>query len=185
MRIESTRLAGLCVVELERLEDERGFFARSFCAEAFREHGLAPAVAQCNVSFNRHAATLRGMHMQIAPHAEAKLVRATRGRVFDVALDLRPDSATFRQWLGFELSAANHRALYLPEGFAHGFVSLEDESELLYQMSCAYAPECQRGFRWDDPAFGIDWPVAPRHLSPRDRSHSDFDPSSLAPCADG
>jgi dTDP-4-dehydrorhamnose 3,5-epimerase len=165
-----TPLAGAFVVELERREDERGFFARSFCQKEFGEQGLNPRIAQCNVSFNARRGTLRGMHYQAPPHAEAKTVRCTQGAVWDVIVDLRPDSRSFKRWHGVELSAANRRALYVPEGVAHGFQTLAEDSELLYLMSEFYHPDAARGVRWDDPAFRIEWPLPDPHLSERDRS---------------
>jgi len=166
-----TPLAGCYVVELERLEDERGFFARSFCQEEFRKHGLRPGIAQCNVSWNRRRGTLRGLHFQAAPHEEAKVVRCTRGAVWDVAVDLREGSATRLRSHAVELSAENRRALYVPEGFAHGFQTLADDSEILYQMSESYHPQLARGVRWDDPRLGIKWPLPDPILSERDRSY--------------
>ncbi len=169
MIFSPTPLAGAHIVEIEQHEDDRGFFARSFCREEFEAHGLNPHVAQSNISFNRRRGTLRGMHYQAAPYAEAKLVRCTQGAIWDVIVDLRHDSPGFRQWHGVELSAANRRALYVPEGFAQGFVTLADNSEVLYLMSQAYRSDAARGLRWDDPAVGITWPVADPHLSERDR----------------
>jgi dTDP-4-dehydrorhamnose 3,5-epimerase len=176
VRFVPTPLAGAVVVELERREDERGFFARSFCQREFEAQGLDPCVAQCNVSFNRRRGTLRGLHWQAPPHAEAKLVRATRGALWDVVVDLRSDSATFCRWFGVELTEENRRALYIPQGFAHGFQSLVDDVEVSYQMSAFYAADAQRGARWDDPAFGIEWPVRTPFLSPRDAAYPDFNP---------
>jgi dTDP-4-dehydrorhamnose 3,5-epimerase len=172
LKFESTPLAGLYVVELERLEDERGFFARSFCQDEFRGHGLRPVIVQCNVSWNRRRGTLRGLHFQVAPHEEAKVVRCTRGAIWDVVVDLREDSATRLRWHAVELSAANRRALYVPEGFAHGFQTLADDSEVLYQMSESHYPQLARGVRWDDPKLGITWPLADPILSERDRSYA-------------
>jgi dTDP-4-dehydrorhamnose 3,5-epimerase len=166
-------LAGAFTVELEPVADERGFFARSFCRDAFRARGLAADYPQCSVSFNARRGTLRGMHYQAAPHAEAKLVRCTRGRLYDVIVDLRPESHTCCRWVGVELDAARRNALYVPEGFAHGFLTLEDETEVFYQISHAYVPESARGVRYDDPAFGIRWPAAPSVISERDRSYPD------------
>ena len=174
MIFEPSPLAGAFVVELERREDERGFFARSFCQQEFEKHGLNPRLVQCNVSFNAKRGTLRGLHYQAKPHEEAKVVRCTQGAVFDVMVDLRPGSKTFKRWHGVELSAANRRALYIPEGLAHGFVTLTDDAELLYLMSEFYHPECARGVRWDDPAFRIEWPVANPHMSERDRTYPLF-----------
>lgn len=169
-----TPLIGAVTVELERREDERGFFARSFCRREFEAQGFDPCVAQCNVSFNRRRGTLRGMHWQEAPHGESKLVRVTGGALWDVIVDLRPDSPTFRCWFGVELTAENRRALYIPPGFAHGFQTLANDVEVFYQMSTFYVPEAQRGVRWDDPAFGIEWPIRPPFLSERDATYPDF-----------
>lgn len=168
MKFAETRLQGAFVIEPERLEDERGWFARTFCAEEFLAHGLDPRVTQCSVSHNRRRGTLRGMHYQAPPHAEARLVRCTAGAVFDVIVDVRPRSATFRQWLGIELSAVNQKQVYVPEGFAHGFLTMADDSVLFYQMSQAYSAQATRGFRWNDPAVGIAWPMQPALLSARD-----------------
>lgn len=176
MRFSETSLPGAFVVELEQLGDERGFFARSFCVREFEEHGLDPYIAQCNVSHNLRKGTLRGMHYQVPPAAETKLVRCTRGAIYDVIIDLRPDSPAYCKWQSFELSVANGRALYIPEGFAHGFQTLEDDSDVLYQMSEYYAPGQARGVRWDDPAFGIEWPVAGPIMSEKDRAYEDFRP---------
>jgi dTDP-4-dehydrorhamnose 3,5-epimerase len=166
-----TPLTGAYLIELELLEDERGFFARSFCQSEFRAHGLDPVVAQCNVSFNRKRGTLRGLHYQAEPHVEAKLVRCTRGAVWDVIVDLRKGSLTVRQWHAAELTADNRRALYIPAGFAHGFQTLADDSEVLYQMSEFYHPESARGILWDDPALQINWPLSNPTVSERDRSY--------------
>jgi dTDP-4-dehydrorhamnose 3,5-epimerase len=169
-----TKLPGAFVIEPERRDDERGFFARTFCREEFVARGLNPNVAQCNVSFNKRKGTLRGMHYQVPPSAEAKLIRCTAGAIFDVIIDLRESSATFRQHVAVELSAGTGKMLYVPEGFAHGFQTLVDDTEVFYQMSHAYAPESARGVRWDDPAFGIEWPAAERILHERDRNYPDF-----------
>ncbi len=171
MIFRPTKLPGVYVIEPERREDERGFFARVWCRDELAAHGLNPDLSQCSISFNRRRGTLRGMHWQAAPHAEAKLVRCTQGAIYDVALDLRPDSPTYRQWVGAELSAANRHALYIPEGCAHGFQTLTDDSEVLYLISTPYHADAARGARWDDPAFGIEWPAAAeRVIAPRDRS---------------
>jgi dTDP-4-dehydrorhamnose 3,5-epimerase len=170
MRFTETPLAGAWVIELEELADERGFFARSFCRDEFGAHGLDPAVAQCNVSFNRRRGTLRGLHYQAEPHAESKLVRCTRGAIWDIIVDLRPGSATGRRWYAAELTADNRRALYAPAGFAHGFQTLADDSEVLYQMSEFYHAELARGVRWSDPALAIPWPVPQPIVSERDRA---------------
>jgi len=169
-----TKLPGAFVIDQERRDDERGFFARTFCREEFVARGLNPNVAQCNVSFNKRKGTLRGMHYQVPPSAEAKLIRCTAGAIFDVIIDLRESSATFRQHVAVELSAGTGKMLYVPEGCAHGFQTLVDDTEVFYQMSHAYAPESARGVRWDDPAFGIEWPAAERILHERDRNYPEF-----------
>lgn len=170
-----TPLAGAFIVEVEPQADERGLFARTFCAEEFARHGLCASFPQCSTSFNHKAGTLRGLHYQAAPHAEAKLVRATAGAIFDVIVDLRAGSQTHRAWFGVELTATNRRALYIPEGLAHGFQTLADGAEVFYQISRPYVPEAARGARWDDPAFGISWPpAAARTISDRDRNWPDF-----------
>jgi dTDP-4-dehydrorhamnose 3,5-epimerase len=174
MIFRETKLKGLYLVEPERFEDERGFFALTWSEKSFREQNLNPRLVECNISFNKKKGTLRGMHYQMEPHAQAKLVRVTRGSIYDVAVDLRPDSATFKEWVGVELSAENHLALFIPEGFAHGFQTLEDDTEVLYQMSDVFAPGAGRGVRWDDPAFGIEWPPDERTIIRRDREYPDF-----------
>ena len=174
MIFAETRLKGAFVLDLERREDERGFFARSWCREEFEAHGLNPALAQCNVSFNRRKGTLRGMHYQAEPFGEAKLVRCTAGSLYDVIIDLRPGSPTFKQHVGELLSADNHRMMYVPEGFAHGFQTLEDDTEVFYQMSQFYSPAHARGVRYDDPAFGIEWKIAAPFMADRDRSYPEF-----------
>jgi len=166
-----TKLRGAFLIELEKHADERGFFARSFCQDEFRAHGLRPVIAQCNVSWNRKRGTLRGLHYQASPHEEAKVVRCTRGVVWDVIVDLRQSSPTRMRWHALELTAENHLALYVPEGFAHGFQTLSDDSEVLYQMSEFYHPELASGLRWDDPRLGIGWPLPHPMLSERDRSY--------------
>jgi len=172
-----TKLKGAYIIEPERLEDERGFFARTFCQKELKEHGLNTCVAQCNISFNKKRGTLRGMHYQVEPYAEAKLVRCTMGTIDDVALDLRLDSLTFKQWIGVELSAENRRMLYIPEGLAHGFQTLTDDTEVFYQMSEFHHPESARGVRWDDPAFGVEWPLNNPIISVRDRTYNFFESS--------
>jgi dTDP-4-dehydrorhamnose 3,5-epimerase len=175
MRFTPTPLAGAFVIDLVPLADERGFFARTWCRKEMEAQGLDGGLVQASVSFNRAAGTLRGMHFQAPPHEETKVVRCTRGAVHDVILDLRPASATFRRWFAAELSAENHRALYVPAGFAHGFQTLAPDTEVLYQMSEFHHPESARGVRWDDPAFGIGWPSAPsRTISEKDRSYPDW-----------
>jgi dTDP-4-dehydrorhamnose 3,5-epimerase len=174
MIFEQTVIAGVWLLEPERFEDERGFFARTWDPEEFSSRGLNPAIAQCSVSFNHLGGTLRGLHYQAAPHEEAKLVRCSSGAIFDVALDLRPDSPTYKDWYGAELSAENHLALYIPEGCAHGFLTLADSSEVHYQISAPYSPEAGRGVRWNDPAFGITWPGEVLVINERDGSYADF-----------
>ena len=174
MFFEETKLKGAFLIQFDPLEDERGFFARTFCREEFDRHGLNPNVAQCSIAFNGKRGTLRGMHYQAAPHEEAKLVRCTQGAVYDVIVDLRPNSSSYTRWVSAELSRNNRRMLYVPEGFAHGYQTLEDDTEILYQMSVPYAPECARGVRWNDAAFAIRWPQDRPILSERDASYPDF-----------
>jgi dTDP-4-dehydrorhamnose 3,5-epimerase len=169
-----TELRDAFVVDLERREDERGFFARAWCANEFADAGLSTRLVQCNVSFNRHRGTLRGMHYQVAPHAEVKLVRCTRGAVYDVIADLRPDSPTYLRWIGVELTAENRTAIYVPEGFAHGYQTLVDETETYYQVSVPHAPSAERGVRWDDPALAIEWPFPDPILSAKDAAWPDY-----------
>lgn len=168
MRFEPSPLTGVEVVVDERHEDDRGHFARAWDAATFAARGLAGSFAQANIARTHARGTLRGMHLQDPPHAEAKLVRCTRGEVFDVAVDLREDSPTRLEWFGTTLRAGDGRALHVPEGCAHGYLSLTDDVELFYLVSAAYAPGAERGIRWDDPAVGIDWPVAPRLVSDKD-----------------
>lgn len=172
-----TDLAGAMIVDLDRKEDERGFFARSWCQDEFTDHGLKHNLVQCNVSFNKVMGTLRGMHYQVAPHEEAKLVRCTAGAIYDVIIDIRPRSKTYLRHLAVELTAENRRALYIPEGFAHGFMTLNDNTEIFYQMSAFYVAEAQRGVRYDDPAFGIRWPLPVAQISDKDRAYPNFVPS--------
>ena len=168
------KLKGAFIIHPEKLEDERGFFARTWCQVEFARHGLNPRVAQCSISFNRKRGTLRGMHYQIAPYEETKIVRCTQGAIYDVIIDLRPDARTFSQWVALELTSENRQMIYIPEGFAHGFQTLADNTEVFYQISELYAPEHARGVRWNDPAFGIQWPEYQRILSRRDRDYPDF-----------
>jgi dTDP-4-dehydrorhamnose 3,5-epimerase len=161
-------LKGAFLIDVEPITDERGFFARSFCGREFKSRGLKTEVAQCNISFNANKGTLRGMHFQTAPKAEAKLVRCTRGAIYDVIIDLRADSPTYCKWEAVELTAENRRSLYIPEGFAHGFQTMEDGSEVFYQMFEFYSPEYSSGVRWDDPAFGIKWPLDNPTISEKD-----------------
>jgi dTDP-4-dehydrorhamnose 3,5-epimerase len=169
-------LPGAYMIELEPIEDSRGFFARSYCAREFAEHGLNPSLVQCNISYNNKRGTVRGMHFQRPPHAEAKVVRCTSGAIHDVIIDLRPDSPGYCKWAAVELSAANRRMLYIPEGFAHGFQSLTDDTEVFYQMSEFYEPGNGRGVRWNDPAFSISWPIGDVIISERDQAYEDFTP---------
>lgn len=161
-------LAGAFIVDIEPIADERGCFARSYCREEFAAHGIEAPMQQCSLSFSARSGTLRGMHYQESPHAEAKLIRCAAGSVFDVVVDIRPQSATYRRWFGAELSAANRRAIFIPQGFAHGFITLTDAAELYYMISAPHAPQSGRGFRWDDAAIGIVWPRPPVLISPRD-----------------
>lgn len=170
-----TRLRGAYVIECEKLEDERGYFARTFCRDEFAAHGLRETFVQCNVSFNARKGTLRGLHFQARPHEEAKLVRCTRGSIYDVIVDIRKESTTYRQWVGIELTAETGGMIYVPEGFAHGFQTLQDDSEVFYQMSDMHHPECARGLRWNDPALGIRWPIAEPIVSRRDAQFPEFD----------
>jgi dTDP-4-dehydrorhamnose 3,5-epimerase len=169
-----TALDGVWQIDLERHTDPRGHFARSFCAREFSAHGLPSNFVQCNVSFNTHRGTLRGMHWQADPHPDGKLVRCTSGAIFDVAVDLRQGSPTLYRWMGVELTARNGRALYVPAGFAHGFQTLADASEVFYQMTEVYHGDLARGARWDDPAFAIAWPLPPGKMSERDKAWPDF-----------
>jgi dTDP-4-dehydrorhamnose 3,5-epimerase len=164
-------LSGAYVVDMQRLPDERGFFARSYCADEFAAKGLGPELRQCSVSYNARKGTLRGMHYQDAPHEEHKLVRCTVGAIFDVIVDIRRMSPTYRHWFGAELTVDNRRSLFIPPGFAHGFVSLTDDTEVYYMISVAHAPNFSRGLRWNDPAFAIDWPLRPAVISERDAAH--------------
>lgn len=176
MRFVSTPLDGAYVIELEPRTDDRGFFARSFDREEFAAHGLDPDVVQCNVSFNARRGTLRGMHYQLPPKAEAKLVRCVAGAIYDVIVDLRRDSPTHARWFGIQLDARDRRALYVPRGFAHGYQTLSDGAEVHYQVSERYTPELERGVRWNDPAFGIAWPIGDPIVSPKDAAFPDYRP---------
>lgn len=167
-------LDGAYLIEPELISDSRGFFARTFCINEFKDKGLNSNIVQCNISYNKLRGTLRGMHFQKAPYPETKLVRCTKGSIYDVIIDLRSDSKTYSRWFGVELSAENRKALYIPEGFAHGFTTLEDSSEVLYQMSELFHSECADGVRWNDPAFAITWPETIRVIAERDQSYPDF-----------
>ena len=171
MIFNETPIAGAYVIDVERREDDRGFFARTFCEDEMRAHGLNPRVVQCNVSWNRKRGTLRGMHYQAAPHEETKIVRCPRGAIWDVIADLRPESKTYRQWTAVELTGDNARALYIPHGVAHGFITLTDDAEVHYLMGEAFVPDASRGIAWNDPAFGIEWPMEPVVISERDRGY--------------
>lgn len=174
MIFRETELAGVCEITLERKPDDRGFFARTWCQREFEEYGLDSNLVQCSISFNTRAGTLRGMHYQAQPYKETKLVRCTQGALYDVIVDLRPESLTFRRWIALSLTAANRKAVYIPEGCAHGFVTLETGTEVFYQMSEFYNAESARGVRWNDPAFQIKWPVEVKVISDRDRAYPDF-----------
>jgi dTDP-4-dehydrorhamnose 3,5-epimerase len=175
MRVTPTPLDGAFLVELETHADDRGFFARTYCREEFAAVGIASRFDQCSVSYNARRGTLRGLHWQAEPHGEEKLVRCTSGAIFDVIVDLRPESPTLRRWFGLELDAVNRRALYIPKGCAHGFISLSDASEVLYMISAVYEPTAARGLRWNDPALGIVWPIAPTVISERDARYALLD----------
>jgi len=175
MLFNETRLKGAFLVDLQIEEDERGFFSRSWCQNEFIEHGLNPSLVQCNVSFNLRKGTLRGMHYQVEPFPEAKLVRCTMGMIYDVIIDLRPESPTFKDWFGVELSDENRQGLYIPFGFAHGFQTLVDNSEVFYQMSEFYHPKCSKGVRWNDQSFGVEWPLPDQvTVSYRDKNYGNF-----------
>ena len=176
MFFSETRLQGSYILRPEPIWDERGFFARVFCGRGFEEHGLVSNFVQHSVSYNVKKGTLRGMHFQAPPHQETKLVRCTRGVIYDVILDLRPDSSTFKQWVAVELSAENRLMLYIPEGFAHGFQTLEDDTEVFYQISEYYYAEFAKGVLWNDSAFDIQWAIEPTVISVRDQQHPDFCP---------
>ncbi|MCK5145255.1 dTDP-4-dehydrorhamnose 3,5-epimerase [bacterium] len=175
MKLIETRLRGAYVIELDMLCDERGFFARSFCQDDFKKYNLEFSIVQCNVSQNKNKGTLRGMHFQSAPFQEAKLVSCTKGAIYDVIIDLRPDSITYCEWFAIELHSEDYQLLYIPEGFAHGFQTLEDDSVVFYQMSETYHSEFARGIKWNDPVFNIKWPeIEPRVISEKDRFYTDF-----------
>ena len=177
MRFTETKLPGAYIVELEPIRDNRGFFSRVICRREFDELGLTTDFVQANLTFSRRRGTLRGMHYQIAPHKEIKLVRCTRGAIYDVIVDMRPDSPAYLQWLALELTADNRRMIYIPGEFAHGYLTLRDNTEVFYEVAQYYAPEYERGFRWDDPAINIEWPkIEPLILSDKDRAWPDFTP---------
>lgn len=174
MKFIPTPLIDAYVIEPEKLEDDRGFFARTWCQDEFAKHNLDSNLVQCNISFNKKRGTLRGMHLQLPPFAETKLVRCTQGAIYDVIVDLRPDSKTYLKWTGVELSASNRKTLYVPKGFAHGFQTLADDTEVFYQMSEFYHPEVAQGFRWNDPKFNIQWIEEATVISERDRTYPDY-----------
>jgi dTDP-4-dehydrorhamnose 3,5-epimerase len=174
MKFIETKLKGSFIIDPQRLEDERGFFARSWCQQEAKQYGLEPEWLQCNISYNKSKGTMRGMHYQVAPFEEAKLVRCTMGAICDVIIDLRPDSVTFKKWTAVELSSENRRMFYIPGGFAHGFLTLQDNTEIFYQMSEFYAPAYARGVRWNDPAFGILWPTDIAVISDQDQNFPNF-----------
>ena len=174
MRFTPSRIPGAWVIDIEPIHDQRGFFAMTWLPEEFRKRGLDPALAQCNLAFNHTRGTLRGMHFQTAPHAQAKLVRAIRGALLDVIVDLRDDSPTFRQWEAVELTADNRRMLYMPAGIAHGYLTLTDDTEAYYHSSSPWVPAAESGVRWNDPAFAIAWPIAPVVISDKDAAWPDF-----------
>jgi dTDP-4-dehydrorhamnose 3,5-epimerase len=180
MIFSETSLPGAYIIEMTRAEDERGFFSRSFSARDFAARGLPAEMPECSVSFNARRGTLRGMHFQAAPHAEDKLVRCTAGAIFDVIVDLRPDSRTRRGWFGIELSAENRRSVFAPKGFAHGFITLAEATEVFYMISVPYAPGFERGVRWNDPALAIEWPIEPGIMSARDAAFPLLGPAAPA-----
>jgi len=175
MIFRESRLRGVYELEVERIEDERGFFARSFCRDEFTQHGLETRIAQSSISYSSRMGTLRGMHYQVEPRQECKLVRCTSGSIHDVVIDLRPGSPTYREHVGIRLTRENRRMIYVPAGFAHGFITLQDDTEVHYQISEFYSPEHSRGVRWNDPAFGIEWPERVVVISERDRNFPDFE----------
>jgi dTDP-4-dehydrorhamnose 3,5-epimerase len=175
MKFTELSLENAFIIQPDLIEDERGFFARSFCIDEFKKNGLNPNLEQCNISFNHKKGTLRGMHYQIGDKSEVKVVRCTMGKIYDVIIDLRPKSMTYKKWQGFELSAENRQMLYIPEGFAHGFQTLEDKTEVFYQMSASFAPSFARGIRWNDSSFKIDWPITtPSIISLKDQQYPDY-----------
>ncbi|OON66051.1 dTDP-4-dehydrorhamnose 3,5-epimerase [Hymenobacter sp. CRA2] len=174
MIFTETELAGAFIIDVDRMSDERGFFARSWCEDEFAAHGITAAPVQANVSSNPRKGTLRGMHLQLEPFGETKLVRCTRGAIYDVIVDMREESPTYGQWLGVELTAESFRMLFVPARFAHGFITLKDDTDVCYQVSAKYAPGYERGLRWNDPAIGIKWPIEPTVISEKDRRHPDF-----------
>ena len=177
MKFYPTELQGACIIDPDLFQDERGFFARTFCREEFQQHGLSPDMIQCNISFNKLKGTLRGMHFQLAPHGEGKLVRCTRGAIYDVIIDLRPTSKTHLKWIVVELTEENRKMLYIPEGFAHGFQTLQDNTEVFYQMTSTFVAQAARGIRWNDSSLNIQWPSVPTMISEKDQSYPDYQES--------
>ena len=171
MIFTETKLKGAYIIELELIEDNRGFFCRSFCINEFNEYDLNIKIVQCNISYNKQKGTIRGMHFQIPPYQEGKLVQCTKGAIYDVIIDLRPDSSTYKEWFSIELNSNTYQLLYIPEGFAHGFQTLEDNTEVFYQMNQFYHPESSSGVRWDDSAFGVEWPLENPIISEKDMSY--------------
>lgn len=174
MKFTQTKLSGAYIIQLEKREDSRGFFARTFCANEMTDHGLESKIVQTNMSRTMKKGTVRGMHFQTAPHQETKLVRCTRGSIYDVIIDIRPDSPTYKQWIGVELSAQNHTMLFVPRDFAHGFITLEDDCEVMYEVSEFYSPGFEGGIRYNDPAINIAWPIPVSDVSEKDAAHPDF-----------
>jgi len=174
MKFLQTNIPGVFLIDIEPITDERGMFARLWCKEEFKQAGLSTDLSQFSISYNNLRGTLRGMHYQLPPHAETKIIRCTQGAVYDVVLDLRNSSPTYKKWYGCELSSENHRMLYVPEGLAHGFITLVDHTEMLYQISTSYAVQSAQGVRWNDPSFSISWPFLPMVISARDTSYPDF-----------
>lgn len=174
MKFTETKLAGAYIIDLNKIEDDRGFFARTFCTQELEDHNLIPEVKQANMSWNEKSGTMRGMHYQVDPYQETKLVRCVRGALYDVIIDLRADSPTYGEWIGVELTADNRRALFVPRDFAHGFVTLEDNTDAFYMVSQSYVPNAESGIRWNDPKFAIDWPIQPSLVSDKDANWEDY-----------
>ena len=174
MIFNKNRLKDVFTIELDKKEDHRGFFARSWDVNIFKENGLNPKIVQCNISYTKIKGTIRGMHYQKNPYDETKLIRCTKGKIFDVIIDLRKNSSTYKKWESFELSSENFKMLYVPEGFAHGFQSLENDTEIFYQVSQFYSPESERGVRWNDPQFNIKWPIDVTEVSEKDNAITNF-----------
>ena len=181
MIFTETKLKGAFIIDVKRLEDERGFFGRAWCTREYEEHGLNPNVVQANVSYNKVKGTLRGMHYQKAPYGEGKTVRCTSGAIYDVIIDIRPDSATFKQWISVELTGESYKMLYIPEGFAHGFITLKDHTSVHYMGTAFHTPGAEAGIKFDDPAFNIEWPMKVVVISEKDRNHPAFEEKILNP----